>query len=224
MSGALAELAFRLRRGPVKLARWLIDRLLDGYQDRQFGIVSSPRRSSTDLGFTSPEYVEYQAVSYADMEELLGLLRLSAEDVFLDLGCGMGRAVCVAAMRPLRTVIGVEISAELCEIAQANVAKMAGRLKCRDVRIVRSAAETYTIPGDVSIVYLFNPFGGDVLRQVLKNTGASLRAAPRAVRLIFYGTLSSARFEAEAARHEWMKMVQKHVLASGIVVLVYRNI
>ncbi len=220
MSGILAEFLFRARGGPRKVARWLTDRISDKYRDRKFGIASSARRSASDLGFTSPEYVEYQAVSYDDMEELLALLSPNAEDVFLDLGCGMGRAVCMAAMYPMRAVIGVEISAELCRLAQENVTKMAARFKCRDVRIVQSAAEQYAIPPEVSIVYLFNPFSGETLRRVLDN----IRSARHRMRVVFYGTLSSETFEAEAARCAWLRMDSRHVLASGIVVLVYWSV
>ena len=219
---AVAEMLFRLRSGPVKLGRWLSNRLLDRYLDHKFGIESGGRRSVRELGFTSPDYVEYQAVSYADMEEILAILRPGADDVFLDLGCGMGRAVCMAGMRRLGSVIGVEISPQLCEIASNNVAKMARRLECQDIRIVNSDAASYAIPGDVSIVYFFNPFGGKVLRRVLENVRRSLQMARRPIRLVFYGTLSSARFADEAARHPWLRLASKHALRSGTIVLVYQ--
>lgn len=219
---AAGEILFRARNGPAKLLRWLTDRLLDRYSDKKFGIVSSQRKTASELGFDSSEYVPYQAVNYTDMEEILAILQPGADDVFLDLGCGMGRAVCMAGMHRMRSVIGVEISPELCQIAIDNVAKMTARLACRDVRIVNSDAASYTIPGDVSILYLFNPFGGSVLRRVFENVNASLQVAQRPLRLIFSGTLSSRSFAEEAARHSWLKLTSKHVLRSGLMVLVYQ--
>src|SRR5262245_35460876 len=38
------------------------------------------------------------------------------EYAFLDLGCGKGRVLLVAAQRPFRKIVGVEISAELAAI------------------------------------------------------------------------------------------------------------
>ena len=202
--------------------RWITDRLFDRLRDRRHGIDSAKRRSAAELQLASADSVEYQAVSYGEMEELLRLLRPGPADVFLDLGCGMGRAVSLAAMYPMRAVLGVEISGELCAIAKQNICKMAGQLKCHDVRIVEGNAADYAIPREVSIVYLFNPFTGATLRQVLENLALSINETPRRVRVVFYGTLSSESFAAEAGEHSWLKLETRHVLSSGTAVLVYR--
>ncbi len=218
----IAEVLFRLRGGPVRTWRWILDRLRDGSLDRQFGIYSSPKRSAEELGFHSPELVPYQAVSFSDLREILENSSISHEDVLLDFGSGMGRVVCFAAATyELQSVIGVEISPQLCEIAQRNVQGLKPRLKCLDVKIVNADAVQYEVPDNVTLIYFFNPFRGEVLRQVLENIGRSLRRRPRRIRVLFYGTVSSRGFREEASRHSWLILEGTRLLRTGAMLLRY---
>ncbi len=223
LKALLAELAFRLRGGPRRTTRWIVDRLRDHQYDQEFGITSSPQPQLTATSLTSPELVHYQAVSYSDMRELLQLLAIGPSDVFLDYGSGMGRAVCLAATYPFRTVIGVELSPELCEIARHNLSRARGKLRCRDVRILEADAADYEPPGEASIFFFFNPFCGSVLARVLYNIARSVRKSPRKIKIVFYGTVSSNHFRAQAAKHEWLKLNGETVLGTGAVVLFYAS-
>lgn len=223
LKALLAELVFRSRGGPRRIWCWIADRIRDSQYDRQFGITSSPQPQLTDHVFASPELVHYQAVSYSDMRELLRLLVIGPSDVFLDYGSGMGRAVCLAATYPFKTVIGVEISAELCGIARRNLSHARGKLLCGDVRILEGDAADYQIPDEASVFFFFNPFYGSVLARVLDNIARSVRKSPRKIQMVFYGTVSSDHFRAQAARHEWLKLSAETVLWTGAVVLLYVN-
>ena len=217
------ELRFRLRRGPRRTWRWIADRLRDGQFDREFGISSSPHKQLTRSGLPSAEFVPYQAVSYSDMREVMELLAIGPSDVFLDFGSGMGRAVCVAATYPLKAVVGIEISPELCSIARHNLSQASGKLLCRDVWIVERDAVDYEIPGEASVFFLFNPFRGSVLARVLDNIARSVRESPRKMQVIFYGTVSSEHFRAQATKHEWLELDTETTLETGATVLVYVN-
>ena len=224
VSGLLAELCYRLRTGPVRTANWLADRFRDAGLDRQFGIISSPRRSLKQLGFDSPYFVAYQPFSFSDLYETLNTMKFTPEDVLLDLGSGMGRVVCAAAaIHPFRAVIGVEISPELCEIARANLQRIAPKLLCSSIEIVNCNAIDYEIPLEVNIIYLFNPFSGPVLGQVFQNISASLRKHPRPITIAFYGTVSSKHFTTQAAKHTWLRLSSRHVLNTGATLLTYVN-
>jgi len=80
----------------------------------------------------------------------------------------------LAARRPYTSVIGVEISPALAQIARENVeaAKDARRV-ARDVRIVRADAARYAFPRGDLVAYLYNPFHGPVMEATLR----ALRAA-----------------------------------------------
>src|SRR5207249_4650014 len=107
-----------------------------------------------ELGITNPDCHEYAATDYLSFRRILYALDVRAgKDVFLDLGCGMGRALLLAARLPFQRIIGVEISPRLCDDARRNVERMLPKLVCRDIQVVASDAACYVIPPAVSVVY-----------------------------------------------------------------------
>jgi SAM-dependent methyltransferase len=222
-SSLAPEVTFRRRLPWRHWFHWIFDRVSDGYFDRKFGIISSERRSLEQLGLDLPDCIDYQAASYRDLRKLFGSIPITPRDVFLDFGSGMGRALCVAALHPLRSAIGVEISPELCEIARRNINRVKAKLQCQDIQIVNSNATDYKIPSDVSIIYFFNPFVRDVMREVLDNIAMSLRAAPRRLSILFYGTVSSENFRNEARTRDWLTLRSETILPTGTMALVYTN-
>jgi SAM-dependent methyltransferase len=104
--------------------------------------------------------------------------------VFFDYGSGKGRAVLAAARYPFKRVLGLEIVEALNEIARTNIALAKPRLKA-PVEVLTADATTFDIPDDVTIVYLYNPFLGEVLPAVQKKIETSLSRRPRSLRLYY---------------------------------------
>ncbi len=100
-------------------------------------------------------------------------------DVFIDYGCGKGRAVVVAATHPFRRVIGVEFAPALAELAEANVTAAEQHLKCSNVEIVTENAMNYVVPDDANVLFLFNPFSKHVMDAVLDRIHESITRQPR---------------------------------------------
>lgn len=215
-----AELLFHIRAGPWKTLRWIADRLLDKEFDRRFGIESSERKATK---MHSPDAEQHQPISYTDMRQLLDRMTIYPEDIFLDYGAGMGRAVCLAAMYRFRAVLGVEISPELCRLAIRNLERVRSKLRCKDVRIVNASAVEYEVPTSVSVIFFFNPFGMETREAVLDRIEQSLREARRSLRVIFYGTLSSNAFRQQAEKRDWLALESETVLKTGARVLHYVN-
>jgi SAM-dependent methyltransferase len=90
------------------------------------------------------------------------------EFTFVDLGAGMGRALLLAAQFPFRAAIGVELNPTLARIGRKNMAiwRAEGRARSKMHMLCGDAAE-YQLPTGPCVVFLFNPFGGTVLRRVL---------------------------------------------------------
>jgi SAM-dependent methyltransferase len=105
------------------------------------------------------------------------------EFTFVDLGCGKGRALLVAAEFPFRSLIGVELSTVLCNIAKANVALKAEW--AARISILNEDATTVQYPGTPLLLYLFDPFLAPVLRRVLANLERQLRLAPRETWILY---------------------------------------
>ncbi len=86
---------------------------------------------------------------------------------FVDLGCGKGRAVLLAAELPFRKVIGVELVDELATIAENNAARWdkVGNAKAR-IRVMRQDAMKFLWPRAPLLVYLYNPFACSLVGQI----------------------------------------------------------
>ena len=189
----------------LKLARYGLSEL---YHEWRLGIRTLGYVDRKQLGYDSREYHFYAPTAYRDLRKALRLVPIRENrDVFLDYGSGMGRVIVAAAMYPFRRVIGVELSAELNRIAAKNIERARHKLRCRDVRIVQADAAAYPVPHDVTVVYLYNPFEGRLLLEVVELLRRSLEEAPRSLHLIFKNPVHFADLSQScpwlAARHEF---------------------
>jgi len=186
------------------LFRAITDRLYIRWFEWRLGIRSEAVIDLKELGIKNELFRPYVPTEYRSFRTVLDAFDIRPnEDVFLDFGSGMGRAVIMAAKYPFRKIYGVEIAPQLNEIARQNVRSALPRLKCRDIELVTADAREFVIPDEVTAIYFFNPFGGEVLADVLQNIRASLRRQPRALRLICKIPERSA-FEEEVVKHTWL--------------------
>jgi SAM-dependent methyltransferase len=171
--------------GLRKLYRPLEQTLSAKVVDRALGVETAEMVQLAEVGLDAPDRVHYQPAGWLDLPRILRRDEVTADDVFLDLGCGKGRAVLMAARYPFRRVIGVELSERLLAVAQANVAASRARRRCGEVELHRADAVDYRIPDDVTVVYMFNPFGGAIFDAAIGHLIESVDRRPRTVRLIY---------------------------------------
>ena len=126
----------------------------------------------------------YLGIAPSAFRQALASLHLQFEEfTFVDLGCGKGRALIVAAEFPFRHLLGVEFVPELCRIAHANIAsnpQWAARIS-----ILNQDASRVIYPNTPLVVFLFDPFLAPVLRRVLANLERQLRKSPRETYLLY---------------------------------------
>jgi SAM-dependent methyltransferase len=128
----------------------------------------------------------YGATRARPFMQLLNELNLSRDGVFVDLGCGKGRVVLIAAQYGFKKVIGVDFSKPLCQIARNNVAAFGRRRKLKsDIHIVHADVVHYPIQSDDTTFFLYDPFSAKVLNQVLENIRQSLTSYPRNIWMIY---------------------------------------
>ena len=101
----------------------------------------------------------YACTSKRHIEVLLAPLPRSAS--FVDLGCGKGRPLLVAAQMGFKTVVGVEFVRELAEVASGNLRKIGA-----NATVVCADVATYEFPADRLLVYLYDPFDAPVMASV----------------------------------------------------------
>jgi SAM-dependent methyltransferase len=205
------------------------DRIRDHYHDLRLGIKTSGRKSPADLGIDLADAIQYQPISWPHFHGLLALLpQRSPQDMFIDLGCGMGRALILAGMDggsqlAFKQIIGVEISPELCGVARRNVTAVLPRLKCKQVSVVCANAGEYRLPPGANVLYFFNPFTGITLDNVLDRTAEALQSHPRKLYVLFYGSKRSAAFPAQAGGRDWLKLSRQCRFGTERAGLLYEN-
>ena len=161
-------------------------RLIIAIQEWRFGISSEGLVFLDKYGISEPGCNYYNASSYIRFRQFLNHVKIRpGQDVFLDFGSGKGRAVILAATYPFGKIIGIEFIEDLNAIARENVRKAMPKLVCRDIELITSDARAYQIPPDVTFIYIFHSFTGDVRATVYSNIRKSLIEAPRTITLLY---------------------------------------
>lgn len=131
----------------------------------------------------------YQTISEQALIDAISFLRDDPKVLtFIDLGCGKGRALLVAANLGFKQIIGVEFVHELAEVAKRNLAKV----RIADAVVVETDAATYRFPDSDLVVYLYNPFSEEVVHMVLANLRESL---PKKLYVIYANPLCASLFD-----------------------------
>ena len=126
----------------------------------------------------------YLAISPSTLKAALADLPVRCEDfTFLDIGCGKGRAILVAADFPFASLIGVELSPDLCHLARRNLATQTHLT--RRATITEQDATTYTFPQAPLVLFFYDPFLEDIFHRFMANLETQLRASPREVYLLY---------------------------------------
>lgn len=163
--------------------RWGLVRAETLAWERYF-CVETRRAALHDGAIVPPEAVRYEPLPWRLVRRAVGMLALEKEDVFVDYGAGLGRALLMAARARVKRVLGVEWLSPLARSAMQNVLSARHRLRS-PVKIIVADAARWEVPDDVTVAYLFNPFVGSVMRAVQARLQASLERRPRGLRVLY---------------------------------------
>lgn len=150
---------------------WRWHRYEDRAFDARYGINTRQGDGAylQQLGTDAAQFaVPYEAIQVFMFRRMLGELGLNCRDyVFVDLGSGKGRALLLAAKAGFAEVIGVEFAPEIHRDALANVAAFTRKDDSgRRIRLVCRDAAAYDLPAQNLVLFLYNPFFGEVMKAV----------------------------------------------------------
>lgn len=188
-------------RGPADF----VDRQTPHPFDRQHGTDTGGYLPGDTLhsGLAAADFCNtaYYAISPSTLRAALLQLPESPERfTFVDLGCGKGRALLIAAMVGFEQVFGVELSSTLCHIARRNLEGVA------NAQVIEGDASTLAYPDGALVVFLYHPFLAPLLRRVLRNLQRQLVAAPRTCYLLYANPTYDTVVEAHGAVPVWSTM------------------
>jgi len=185
-----SALAADVRRLASSVTRRLHYYFVDRHYDALHGVETNGVRQPDELSLLTGNACfaqEYSPTPTRVFRRALSALEVDFKEfVFVDMGSGKGRILLLAAEWPFRRIEGVEFASELHQIATRNVAVFAARYpKSPDIVLRHEDAAEYRIPDEPCIFYLYNPFAGPVLAQVLDNIEASFECNPRPMYFIY---------------------------------------
>jgi SAM-dependent methyltransferase len=179
------------------------------YYERKLGVSTQGLIEARDLGRESPDFIGYSPLEYQHIFPALRAIPFPAHDVvFLDYGAGKGRVLAAAAAQPFRKVIGVEISGSLVAAARENLACMKDR-RAAHIEVLHCDAAEYAIADDVNVIFLFNPFTGRTMADVVHRIECSWHAHPRELFIIAF---NHAEFDRCVQDQAWLMKVRESAL------------
>lgn len=163
--GALARGAFREALESVPAAA------RDAWVDRVLGIEATPEDASDLPRGCTP----YLPCAIDALVHALDGVEVGPDDVFVDLGSGLGRAAIVAHLYTGASAVGIEVQRHLAEAARALTASL-GLRAVATVHGDAVALGQYLPIGNVFFFYC--PFGRDRLEAILDALAPLGRARP----------------------------------------------
>jgi SAM-dependent methyltransferase len=164
---------------------------VDELWDRYLGVRTFGHHPGSGAPGDREWYMHYIPSSYRDVFAVLDRAGLGPDDVVTDLGCGLGRVAFAASHRGAARVEGVDLIPSLIETANANLAR--SRLKSRNIRFHARNALDHDL-GDTSLLYLFHPFGPEILGEVMEKARKDRRVAGirRPLRIAYVNPIGEA--------------------------------
>ncbi len=142
----------------------------DAWFDRLWGIEDLPDDEPLPRGC-----VPYLPADVATILQALDAAAVRADDVFVDIGAGLGRVVALARLCTGARCVGVEIQPSLARATRQRAHAL--RLDGIDV-VEGDAAQRPNALADGTVFFLYCPFGGDRLDRVLGRLRDLARTRP----------------------------------------------
>ena len=192
--------------------------------ERRYGLDTTRHVDRMSLGLAHDDFFHYEPSGWLSLQTALPRSEVQPDDVFADLGSGLGRVVFQAALRyPFRRVIGVDLSSDLNEIARRNLEHNRDRLRCPDVEIVDSDLLDWEIPDDLTIAYLHNAITGEPFERLVQRLLEFADRRGRPVRLIYVNPTQRSRLLASGrARQVPLPRTLVGRLARGVPSMIQR--
>jgi hypothetical protein len=171
------------------------------------GILGTDHLLDDDSALAPSDRVAYQPTPARVVLEIVKETHLSPRDIFVDIGSGLGVVPALVSLLSGAASMGIEIQPSYCRHAEEcvrglNLSNV--RFVCQDARHADFSVGT--------VFYMYTPFKGAMLRQVLERLHAEGRR--RKIRLCTYGPILS-----EALQQPGFRAFERSPIAEGPIAL-----
>jgi len=174
----------------IKIAIHILLQEIKG--EKKYGLTTTGAdelRSLEKKGIEIEHSTIYMPVSYDLLDDIFKQLKIKDNSHFLDIGCGKGRAICVAAHKGFNKVTGIDLSKQFCIAAEENLAITKKCFPGLQYKIINNDAFYFEIPNDVDHIFMFNPFDDVIMDAVAENILESFEISPRTITLVYVNPL-----------------------------------
>ncbi len=178
-----------------RIAATIISQEIKG--EKKYGINTTGADELDSLekwGIDTSHATIYMPISYVLLHTIFKQLPLNPAAHFLDIGCGKGRALCVAAHLGYNKITGIDFSKDLCADAIANLECTKKKYPSLQFNVIIKDAMNYEIPADADRIFLFNPFDIVVMGAVVYNIMESAKEFPRDIYVIYANPIYASLF------------------------------
>ena len=158
-----------------------------------------------------PEMVFYQPTPVRIVLELIEKANFSEDDVFYDLGSGLGQVPIVISLLTGVRAKGIEFEPAYCDYARQCARKL--NLSRVEFIIVDAREADYS---DGTIFFMYTPFVGALLQEVLEKLEGEARE--RMIRIYTYGPCT-----AQVSNQNWLRRVD-HGASSVYRLAAFRSV
>src|SRR5271170_2835989 len=141
----------------------------------------------------SPEMVFYQPTPVRHILHLIAATGLAQDDVFVDLGSGLGHVPLLVSMATGAQSVGIEVQAAYV----ASARDCAESLQLRRVQFIPQDAREADLSSG-SVFYLYSPFKGSILTDVL--SALRMESMRRSIKICSLGPCTRT-----VAKETWLK-------------------
>lgn len=149
-----------------------------------------------------PEMVFYQKTPARIVLELVEQCDFKPEDIFVDIGSGLGQVTLLVNLLAGIKALGIEFEPAFCKYARDCTKS----LRLEDVAFVNTDARQADYCAG-TVFFMFTPFRGTMLDEVLERLRAE--SLSRRIRLVTYGPCTT-----EIASQNWLKV--ENIVAGSI--------
>jgi hypothetical protein len=156
------------------------------------GVLQLREPSEPDLQ-RSPEMVPYQPTPVRHILHLIAATALAEDEIFVDLGSGLGHVPLLVSMLTGVESLGIEVQAAYV----ASARECAQSLHLSRVRFIAQDAREADLSSG-TVFYLYSPFKGSILSDVLR--GLRMESAHRSIKVCSLGPCTRT-----VANETWLK-------------------
>jgi SAM-dependent methyltransferase len=170
--------------------------------DLEYGIETTDKLSRFEIATGSDVdglNVGYVGAQPSVVRKCLDALPIDGNTAFVDIGCGKGRVLAVAAEYAFSKVVGIELSPLVMARARKNVEAIIRKNPAgRKIKLVEGDATRFSDPGCKKIVFfLYNPFFRPLVERFLTHLEAGVGKRAK-IFLIYYNPVHHEVFDRSA--------------------------